>query len=99
MANAWDFTPHRMSLTLQPKKKQKKISNRIMAQIKVNGEIQVVELPLNVSELIKLNNVEQPEMVSVQVNEEFVDRDEWNSIQLKEKDEVDFLYFMGGGAI
>ena len=71
----------------------------IMAQIKVNGEIQVVELPLNVSELIKLNNVEQPEMVSVQVNEEFVDRDEWNSIQLKENDEVDFLYFMGGGAI
>ena len=68
-----------------------------MAQIKVNGEIQVVELPLNVSELIKLNNVEQPEMVSVQVNEEFVDRDEWNSIQLKENDEVDFLYFMGGG--
>lgn len=70
-----------------------------MAQIKLNGEIQVVELPLNVSELIKLNNVEQPEMVSVQVNEEFVDRDEWNSIQLKENDEVDFLYFMGGGAI
>ena len=70
-----------------------------MAQIKVNGEIQVVELPLNVSGLIKLNNVEQPEMVSVQVNEEFVDRDEWNSIQLKENDEVDFLYFMGGGAI
>ena len=70
-----------------------------MAQIKVNGEIQVVELPLNVSELIKLNHVEQPEMVSVQVNEEFVDRDEWNSIQLKENDEVDFLYFMGGGAI
>ena len=70
-----------------------------MAQIKVNGEIQVVELPLKVSELIKLNNVEQPEMVSVQVNEEFVDRDEWNSIQLKENDEVDFLYFMGGGAI
>ncbi len=71
----------------------------IMAQIKVNGENQLVEFPLNVSELISLNHVEQPEMVSVQVNEEFVDRDEWNSIQLKENDEVDFLYFMGGGAI
>lgn len=70
-----------------------------MAQIKVNGENQLVEFPLNVSELISLNHVEQPEMVSVQVNEEFVDRDEWNSIQLKENDEVDFLYFMGGGAI
>lgn len=68
-----------------------------MGHIKVNGEIQEVEFPLNVNELIKLNHVEQPEMVSVQVNEEFVDRDEWNSVQLKENDEVDFLYFMGGG--
>lgn len=71
----------------------------IMAQIKVNGENQLVEFPLNVSELINLNHVEQPEMVSVQVNEEFVDRDEWNTTQLKEGDEVDFLYFMGGGTV
>ncbi len=71
----------------------------IMAQIKVNGENQLVEFPLNVSELISLNHVEQPEMVSVQVNEEFVDRDEWNTTQLKEGDEVDFLYFMGGGTV
>ncbi len=70
-----------------------------MAQIKVNGENQLVEFPLNVSELISLNHVEQPEMVSVQVNEEFVDRDEWNTTQLKEGDEVDFLYFMGGGTV
>ena len=70
-----------------------------MAQIKVNGENQLVEFPLNVSELINLNHVEQPEMVSVQVNEEFVDRDEWNTTQLKEGDEVDFLYFMGGGTV
>ena len=69
-----------------------------MAQIKVNGEAQTVELPLNVSQLIKLNNVLQPEMVSVQVNEEFADREDWDSIELKDGDEVDFLYFMGGGA-
>ena len=70
-----------------------------MAQIKVNGEAQAVELPLNVTQLIRLNNVDQPDMVSVQVNEEFADRSDWDSIQLKDGDEVDFLYFMGGGAV
>ena len=69
-----------------------------MAKIIVNGEQQDVNLPLQVAELLKLNQVEQPEMVSVQLNEEFVDRNDWEKIQLKEGDEVDFLYFMGGGA-
>ncbi len=70
----------------------------IMAKIYVNGDAQEVSLPLNVSELIKQLLVENPEMVSVQVNEEFAERDDWDSIQIKEDDKVDFLYFMGGGA-
>ena len=49
-----------------------------MAKIYVNGDAQNVNLPLNVSELIKQLLVENPEMVSVK---------------------VDFLYFMGGGAL
>ena len=69
-----------------------------MANIYVNGDVQEVSLPLNVSELIKQNKVVQPEMVSVQVNEEFAEREDWESIQLKEGDKVDFLYFMGGGS-
>ena len=68
-----------------------------MAKIYVNGDAQEVNLPLNVSELIKQLLVENPEMVSVQVNEEFAEREDWESIQLKEDDKVDFLYFMGGG--
>lgn len=68
-----------------------------MAKIVVNGENQDVQLPLTVAGLIKLNSVLQPEMVSVQVNEEFVDRAEFDTLQLKENDSVDFLYFMGGG--
>ena len=69
-----------------------------MAKITVNGESQEVNLPLSLTELIKQNNVEQPDMVSVQVNDDFVDRTEWDDIQIKEGDSVDFLYFMGGGA-
>ena len=57
-----------------------------MAKIYVNGDAQEVSLPLNVSD-------------SVQVNEEFAEREDWESIQLKEGDKVDFLYFMGGGAL
>ena len=68
-----------------------------MAKIYVNGDAQEVSLPLNVSELIKQSDVQQPDMVSVQVNEEFAEREDWETILLKEGDKVDFLYFMGGG--
>ena len=68
-----------------------------MAKIIVNGEDQEVKLPITVSEFIKLNDVLQPEMVSVQVNEEFVEREDYDTTQLNEGDSIDFLYFMGGG--
>jgi len=68
-----------------------------MAKLIVNGEEQEVNLPLTVSEVIKLNNVLQPEMVSVQVNEEFVEREDFATTQLSDGDSIDFLYFMGGG--
>lgn len=70
-----------------------------MAKIIVNGEAQEVQIPLTLTELIKQNDVQQPEMVSVQVNEDFADRSEWDGIQIKEGDTVDFLYFMGGGGV
>ena len=70
-----------------------------MAKITVNGQAQEVNLPLALTELIKQNNVEQPDMVSVQVNDDFVDRTEWDDIQIKDGDSVDFLYFMGGGSL
>jgi len=69
-----------------------------MAKITVNGEKQEVQLPLSLTELIRQNDVQQPDMVSVQVNDDFVDRTEWDGLQVKEGDTVDFLYFMGGGS-
>ena len=68
-----------------------------MAKITVNGNVQEVETPITVAELIKLNNVLQPEMVSVQANEEFVDRTDFDTRTLNDGDSIDFLYFMGGG--
>ncbi len=70
-----------------------------MATITVNGDKQEVALPITVSELIKQNNVAQPDMVSVQINEEFVEREDYDTTTLSDGDAVDFLYFMGGGAM
>lgn len=75
------------------------MDNISMATIKVNGESQEVVLPMTVEELIKNNNVENPELVSVQVNEEFLDRNDYARRQVEEGDEIDFLFFMGGGQI
>ncbi len=66
-------------------------------QIKVNGTAQEIETGLNVVGLLRRNKVEQPDMVSVQLNGEFVQRDRVAATVLQEGDEVDFLYFMGGG--
>ncbi len=70
-----------------------------MAKVTVNGEPQEVQLPLSLTELIRQNDVQQPEMVSVQLNDDFVDRNEWDALLIKEGDSVDFLYFMGGGSL
>lgn len=67
--------------------------------VKVNGKDQVVNAT-NVSliELLKNNNVVKPELVSVQLNGAFVKREAYDSIFVKENDEIDFLFFMGGGS-
>lgn len=65
--------------------------------IKVNGAAQEIEAGLSVAGLLVRNKVEQPDMVSVQLNGEFVQRSRYSITPLKENDEIDFLYFMGGG--
>lgn len=67
-------------------------------KITVNEELQEVREAISIGDLIKDNNIEKHEMVSVQLNEEFVDRDDFGTTILKEGDIIDFLYFMGGGS-
>ncbi|MBV4418025.1 sulfur carrier protein ThiS [Clostridium tyrobutyricum] len=67
--------------------------------IKVNGEDRDIKDGVTVTEILKIENVEMPDMVSVQLNDEFVDRDKFSSTVLKQDDKIEFLYFMGGGSI
>lgn len=66
-------------------------------KLTVAGEKKEFEEGLTVQKLIELENVETPEYVTVSVNEEFINKDTFESHILKEGDEVEFLYFMGGG--
>ncbi len=66
-------------------------------KITVAGENKQFDDGLTVAKLIELEQVETPEYVTVSVNEEFIGSDTFDSHVLKEGDEVEFLYFMGGG--
>ncbi|MDR0864511.1 MAG: sulfur carrier protein ThiS [Candidatus Symbiothrix sp.] len=70
-----------------------------MSKITVNGKSQELENPTTLAKLIALNNITQPDMVSVQLNEEFISKEDYETIELKDGDVVDFLYFMGGGCL
>ena len=68
-------------------------------KITVSGEKKEVKDGLTLPELIELENVETPEYVTVSINEEFVESDAKASTVLKDGDNVEFLYFMGGGSV
>jgi sulfur carrier protein len=66
-------------------------------KITVSGEKKEVTDGISISTLIEQEQVETPQYVTVSVNEEFIDQDDFDSHVLKDGDEVEFLYFMGGG--
>lgn len=68
-------------------------------KITVAGNKKEVEDGLTVAGLIELEQVETPQYVTVSINEEFVESGAFESTVLKDGDEVEFLYFMGGGSI
>ncbi len=66
-------------------------------KISVAGAKKEFDEGITVSKLIELENVETPQYVTVSVNEEFIDPGDFDTLALKEGDDVEFLYFMGGG--
>lgn len=67
-------------------------------KITVAGEAKEVREGLTIAELIKQENVENPDYVTVSVNDEFAESESFSSRELHDGDVVEFLYFMGGGS-
>jgi sulfur carrier protein len=64
-------------------------------QVTVNGKAEQVSGG-SVLDLLKAKNIE-PQMVAVEVNDQMVERSKLETIQLKDGDQVEFLFYMGGG--
>lgn len=68
-------------------------------QLIVNGEPKNLQVDtLTVEKLLEIESVEMPQMVSVQLNDAFIRQEAYGETAVNEGDEVNFLYFMGGGA-
>lgn len=67
-------------------------------KIQANGQTVELEKELSVQELLTVQKVNMPEYVTVQINDEFIPRADFETHLVKEGDVVEFLYFMGGGA-
>ena len=62
--------------------------------IKINGKEETVDKDnASVTELLALKDVKMPEMVSVELNGEILDRDKFESTSVNEGDVFEFLYF------
>ncbi len=66
-------------------------------KITTNGTEAEVEDGITVTKLLAVREVKMPDMVSVELNGEILERAAFETTVVKEGDQVEFLYFMGGG--
>ena len=66
--------------------------------IQINGEPVEISGEMTIKELLADRKVEMPDMVSVELNGEILDREAFDTTKISDGDKVEFLYFMGGGA-
>jgi thiamine biosynthesis protein ThiS len=62
----------------------------------INGEIKEITGEVSLTEL--LENFSLPrERVAVELNKEVVRKNDWETIRVKDADEIEIVHFVGGG--
>ena len=64
-------------------------------QVKINGKAEEIQ-DATVLDLLKTKKIE-PQMVAVEVNDKMLERDHLATTRINEGDQVEFLFYMGGG--
>jgi sulfur carrier protein len=64
----------------------------------INGKDTTLENQVSIKELLEKEYVEMQDYVTVQVNEDIIPRDDYETHIIKDGDTVEFLYYMGGGS-
>ena len=67
-----------------------------LVKITLNGKPNDIRVNTSVSDLLLKWKV-RPELVTVEVNEEILQKMDYDSMILKEGDKVEFVFYMGGG--
>lgn len=65
----------------------------------INGKETNITDGLTVNQLLAQENVQMPDMVSVELNGQILKRTKFDQTVLQDDDKVEFLYFMGGGSV
>jgi sulfur carrier protein len=64
-------------------------------QVKINGKSEEVQ-GTTVLDLLKAKNID-PHMVAVELNSSMLERDHLGTTAVKDGDQLEFLFYMGGG--
>ena len=65
-------------------------------QIKLNGKNQQIRSGMTVSDLLLKWKI-RPELVTVEVNENILQKLDYDGTEIKPGDRVEFVFYMGGG--
>ena len=68
-----------------------------LIKITLNGKEQQIQSGLSVSDLLLKWKV-RPELVTVEVNDTILQKLDYDATGLKEGDNVEFVFYMGGGS-
>ncbi len=66
-------------------------------QLMINGKDENLSNGISVSKLLEIRGVETPEMVTVEVNGEILDKTTFDTMLLKQNDQIELIFLMGGG--
>ena len=64
--------------------------------IQLNGKKEDLKDSMSVSQLLSEKKI-RPEVVTVELNDRIVDRANYDKTAIRDKDKLEFVYYMGGG--
>jgi sulfur carrier protein len=67
-------------------------------KVTIAGNVKDIAEGITLAQLVIDEKVENPEYVTVTVNDEFVENHDLENVVVKANDNIEFLYFMGGGS-
>ncbi len=74
------------------------MSEQNFIKIKLNGKEQEIKSGMTVNDLLAKWKM-RPEVVTVEINENILQKLDYETIEIKEGDAVEFVFYMGGGSL